>query len=110
VPARGESDEKRLNDCREACRKLFEQYCTAKKRKYSRVEFTGVGGMLDYAPDPADEPIVSVRTPTRRRIVIETKQKFSQQDRCRYVLVKKADRWLIDSKAIWKGHWREAML
>jgi hypothetical protein len=106
-----EEDSKRLFDaCREECRNIFAKYCTPKKRAYGRPENVSIGYPPDYEADPAMEPITSVETPTRSRIVIETKQQFNLKYRCQYVLLKKGDRWLVDSKKIWSNGWEWTIL
>lgn len=96
--------------CQEDCRKVFDQYCTPKKRDYGRPENISVGGPPDYMADPDQEPITAIETPTRRRILIETKQEFGVEYRCQYVLLKKGDKWLIDNKKFWDAGWKWTIL
>ncbi len=96
--------------CREDCRQIFSQYCTPKKRAYGRPENVSAGSPPDYEADPRQEPVTSIETPTRRRIVIETRQEFNVKYRCQYVLLKKGDRWLIDNKKIWGAGWEWTIL
>ncbi|MCA9102492.1 MAG: hypothetical protein KDA63_15125 [Planctomycetales bacterium] len=92
------------------CRAIFDQFCTPKKRAYGRPDNISVGRPPDYMPEPDDEPITGVETPTKRRIVIETKQSFGMKERCQYVLVKNGDRWLVDSKKKWGAGWEWTIL
>jgi hypothetical protein len=96
--------------CREGCRQIFSRYCTPKTRSYGRPENVSIGSPPDYADDPEQEPITFIDTPSRQRIVIETKQEFGVKYRCQYVLLKKEGKWLIDSKKIWGYGWAPTIL
>ena len=79
---------------REAERAAFEPYCTVKERSHGRCG--SFGTPPQYAPD---EALISVTVVNTRRVELVTRQskgRFSRSE-CRYVLLRKADRWLIDS-------------
>jgi hypothetical protein len=96
--------------CRAGCREIFSRFCTSKTRAYGRPENFSIGGPSDYEADSEQEPVTAIDTPSRQRIVIETKQKFFVQYRCQYVLLKKAGNWLIDNKKIWDAGWKQTIL
>jgi hypothetical protein len=103
------SDDELWEQCREECRQIFSRYCTPKTRAFGRPENVSIGSP-DYHADPDQEPVTFVQTPTRQRIVIETKQEFDVKYRCQYVLLKKDGKWLIDSKKIWGEGWEQTIL
>ena len=74
--------------------KAFAPYCTAKKRVYSSSH--GVGAPPKYEPQ---ENLTGV-TVNGRRAELTTIQRKGRLGRyeCLYVMLKKGDRWLIDSK------------
>lgn len=95
---------------RDACKKIFATYCTPRKRAYGRPGNISIGGSPQYESNPESESITSIEAPTRRRMLIDTKQGFGVKYRCQYVLLKKGDRWLIDNKKIWGKGWENTIL
>jgi hypothetical protein len=96
--------------CRDSCRTIFDEYCVSKPRKSGRPNSIAIGGPCDYSADTSQETVTSVIATSARRLVVETKQHFLTSTRCRYVLLKKSDKWLIDSKKHWAGKWKAAAL
>ena len=91
-----------------AARKIFDDFCTNKKRAYGGPDNRPCGDPLAYDPD--HEVIVNVELAARRRIVIETKRSKGFEGRYQYVLLKKGGRWLLDSKKRFTAGWENDIL
>lgn len=71
---------------------IFAQFCTPKKRSRSLIS-----KKPEYDPD--GEHLMEVVPVSARKVVIRTQQTTaSLNTKCEYVLMKKGDRWLVDSK------------
>ena len=83
-------------DCdlwRQRRKAIVTRYCTARKRAYS--EPLAYGEPPQY--DPATEDVTEVVQETPRRVVAYTQQRAGWKCKRRFVVVKKGDRWLVDS-------------
>jgi hypothetical protein len=88
--------------------KVFLQFCTKKERKYGRL------GSFRVPPeyDPELEKILDVMTVSPSRAIILTQQTSGFNLQCKYVLLRKHSKWLIDNKH-WKnydGKWVRGIL
>jgi hypothetical protein len=72
---------------------LFDLFCTPAKRPYGR------NGSYQIPPeyDPAGESLISVTLPKPSRAELTTRDERAKEEFL-YVLLKKKDRWLLDSK------------
>lgn len=73
---------------------IFDEFCTAKERKYGRL------GSYCVPPeyDPRTEKIIGSRECTRSRMEVDTQEKAGFQRENTYVVLKKKGCWLIDSR------------
>lgn len=88
-------DPERLCRNLERMNAIFAEYCIPKKRPYGRA------GAFQNPPeyDPDGETIVEAEH-FPGKTIIHTQQHTGLRNKCRYVLIKKGGRWLIDSKQI----------
>ena len=87
---------------------VFARWCTPKERPYGR---KGSFGLLpEY--QPAHERILETCLENARRAVVHTQEGTGTKRRLQYVLLKKAGRWLIDSKKSlqFDGRWANRSL
>jgi hypothetical protein len=84
----------------ESQERIFAKYCTPKKRLVA-----GRFGSFQNPPeyDPETENILNVDVVSKRRVIIYTQQGTGFRNKCRYVLLRKGNRWLIDNKKIFLG-------
>jgi len=77
--------------------KIFARYCTPKKRL-----IVGRFGSFRNPPeyDPETEILLKVDEISKWRVIIYTQQGTGFRNKCRYVLLRKGSRWLIDNKRI----------
>ena len=77
--------------------KIFARFCTPKKRL-----IVGRFGSFQNPPeyDPQMEKILRVDEVSGRRVIIYTQQGTGFRNKCRYVLLRKGNQWLIDNKKI----------
>ncbi|MDB4614771.1 RhsIA family immunity protein [bacterium] len=77
-----------------ALKMVFGEFCTPKERKHGR------HGSYSTPPEysPRTEKIVKVRTCNSRRVEIDTKEGSGFRRNLTYVILKKRQGWLIDSK------------
>jgi hypothetical protein len=71
---------------------IIETYCTPKRRVFSKS--VGFGDPPEYDPD--NEWVLEVVAETPRRVVIHTQQVGGFQQRRRYAVLRRGDRWLLD--------------
>jgi hypothetical protein len=78
---------------------IFVRYCTPKERKYGRL------GSYSNPPeyDPQAEKILEQALESSRRAVITTQQTTGFCHKCRYVLLRRGNQWLVDNKQ-WQDH------
>jgi hypothetical protein len=81
--------------------RIFDRYCTNKKRPSS--DRPSVGNPPAY--DPAQERIVEVVPTTSTRLEIKTETSTHPPKSLTYILMKKSGKWLLDGKqfAGWDG-------
>jgi hypothetical protein len=72
---------------------IVSRFCTARKRVYS--EPLSFSEQPEY--DPATEDITEVVEEKPRRVVVRTQQRAGWKYKRRFAILKKGDRWLIDS-------------
>lgn len=90
-----------------SCKAIIERYCTDKPRAYSRPNAMHFSNPSEYLFNEKD--IESAAQDTKRRILIDVKH--SALSRHRFVMVKRADRWLVDGRQAWLGgDWMSAGL
>jgi hypothetical protein len=84
---------------REALGKVFSRWCTPKERKYGRL------GSFSDPPEyqPEHEAILETILESSRRASVHTQRTTGFGHKRKYVLLKKGDRWLIDSVK-WQTH------
>jgi len=86
---------------------LFEAHCVPGKRVHS----SGSSG-LSYRDPPAYNParthIIGAEQAGPRKMVLTTDA--GPQQRFRFTLRKKGERWLVDFKERWDGGWKRAIL
>lgn len=87
---------------------IFAQYCTPKDRPLGRQ------GSFGHPPeyDPETEQVLEIVEESKRRVVIYTQEGTRFRNKCRYVLLCKGDKWLLDSKQ-WQdveGKWQRGAL
>lgn len=75
-------------------KQIFSLYCTVRERPYGRL------GSFRHPPeyDPATEQVLEIVDESKRRVIIFTQEGSGFQHKNRYVLLRKADKWLIDNK------------
>jgi hypothetical protein len=81
---------------------IFVKYCSPRKRPYGRQ------GSFGYPPeyDPNTEEILEIVEESSRRVIIFTQQHSKFRRKCRYVLIRKNAKWLIDNKKVLlNGKW-----
>lgn len=76
--------------------RIFEKFCTPKKRKQGRQNAVAVGSPPDY--DSQTQTVVETIYESPRRAFVETIDRKRFGKKYRYVLLKKGERWLIDGK------------
>jgi uncharacterized protein len=86
---------------------ILARYCTRRRRVYSSI--VSYGKFLSYDPDA--EEVLEVKEEPGRRVVIVTRQQTGFRSRRRFVLVKQAGRWRVDSKQVFEDRrWRRGHL
>lgn len=77
---------------------IYLEFCTIKKTKHRRLESLSFGTPPNY--DIANLEILSLEK-TQRKCIIYTKQLNRSRDYCRYTLINKSNKWLIDKKELY---------
>ena len=77
---------------------IFARYCTPKTRKQGRQNCLAMRSPPDY--DPVRETVAEVVEKSARRVEIFTKTTRPFGHEMCYVLLKRGDRWLLDSRKI----------
>ncbi len=78
----------------EALAQIFDEFCTPKERKHGRAG--SYGTPPEY--NPRTQKIVAVRECSARRVEIDTQETSGFKRNLTYVLLKKKQGWLIDSR------------
>ena len=77
--------------------KLFNKFCTNKKRTYGRPNVIdyGTNGYYEYDPD---KEVIEEVTEENKKIIVITYRESPLKTKYMYILLKKGEYWLIDSK------------
>jgi hypothetical protein len=86
---------------------IVAEYCTPKKRVNS--EPFSCGDPPQYDPD--NEDVLEVVAEGPRRVVVHTQQRAGFQDRRKYVVLRRENRWFIDSwQSLSNGKWARGIV
>lgn len=88
--------------------KIYEKYCTAKKRKYTH---QGSYGKPPWY-DPDKEKILEVRMVNTNRMEITSLKEDGVKLYYKYIVLRRNQKWLIDNRKRldWDGVWRKSVL
>lgn len=104
-------DPKRFAEARRDLAPIYDRYVTARERKRGKLMAgPALGSPPEFDPERESTETVEVMP---RRVVIVTQQQTGLEMRCRYTLIRRGDRWLLDRKEEYDesdGKWRNAIL
>ncbi|WP_299443478.1 NTF2 fold immunity protein [uncultured Aquimarina sp.] len=92
---------------------LFQNYCTDKDRKNGSPNTVTYGEEGSYVYDFEDEEIINIEEEKNNRVIVSTTRTKPMEKKHKYVVVKKSDKWLIDSKkrySSYKEKWENVSL
>jgi hypothetical protein len=106
-----DGDLERFEDARRDLGPIYERYVTSRERKMGKL---AAGPSVGWPPefDPEQESVEKVEVEPRK-VVISTQQHTGFKMPCRYTLVRRGGRWLLDRKEehyASKGKWGNAIL
>ena len=98
-----------ISQARASLGEIFIRWCTPKERKHGRL------GSFSDPPEyqPEHEAILEAVIESPRRACVLTQQGTGFREKRKYVLLKKADRWLIDNVKWWQvsvNEWANGIL
>ena len=100
---------------KEILKKIFNEVCTKKDRKNGKPNTIAYGDEEHFHYDLSKESITEIVEDEKnsRKILVHTFRDDPMDEKFIYVVVKKKDKWLLDSKkrfSAWKDKWENVSL